>query len=58
MHMERTHNYWGVDMEFNDDKMLDVCMMTYLKTMVSEFPELITRKVASPVADHLVTLTA
>ncbi len=56
MHTGNKHNYLGVDLEFNDDGTLDVSMVNYLKNVIAEFPEMITRKAAMPVADHLFTI--
>jgi hypothetical protein len=56
MHMGRKHDYLGVDMEFNEDGTLDASMITYLKNVISEFPEMITGKSATPAADHLFTI--
>jgi hypothetical protein len=53
MHTGRTHNYLGVDMEFRKDGTLGVSMISYLKSVIKEFPELITGKAPSPAADHL-----
>jgi hypothetical protein len=43
-------------MEFKEDGMLDVSMVAYLKNVISDFPELITGKAATPAADHLFTI--
>ncbi len=56
MHMGNKHNYLGVDLEFNDDGTLDVSMVNYLKSIIAEFPEMITGKAAMPAADHLFTV--
>ncbi len=56
MHTGKKHDYLGVDMEFMDDGTLDVSMITYLKNVIAEFPEMITGKVATPTADHLFTV--
>ncbi len=56
MHMGNTHDYLGVDLEFNDDSTLDVLMVNYLKSVIAEFPEMITGKAATPAADHLFTI--
>ncbi len=56
MHTKRKHNYLGVDMEFNDDGTLEASMITYLKNVISEFPEVIREKLATPAADHLFTI--
>ncbi len=53
MHTGRKHNYLGVDMEFNDDGTLDVLMIPYLKNAITDFPELIVGRAATPAADHL-----
>ncbi len=56
MHTGCKHNYLGVDMEFNDDGTLEASMITYLKNVISKFPEVITGKLATPAADHLFTI--
>jgi hypothetical protein len=43
-------------MEFNDNGTLDASMIMYLKNVISEFPEMITGKLAAPAADHLFTI--
>ncbi len=53
MHMERKHNYPGMDMEFNEDGKLDVSMITYLKNMIADFPEVIRLGAAMAASDHL-----
>ncbi len=53
MHMEKKHDYLGVDMEFNKDKMLDVSMITYLKNVIVGFLEEVRGKAATPAAVHL-----
>jgi hypothetical protein len=56
MHTGCKHDYLGVDMEFNDDGTLEASMIMYLKNVISEFPEIITGKSATPAADHLFTI--
>jgi hypothetical protein len=56
MHTRCKHDYLGIDMEFNENGMLDVFMITYLKNVILDFPELITEKAATPAADHLFTI--
>jgi hypothetical protein len=56
MHTGNKHDYLGVDLEFNDDGTLDVLMVNYLKSVIAEFPEMITGKAATPAADHLFTV--
>jgi hypothetical protein len=34
MHTGQKHKYWGMDMEFNRDGMLEVSMITYLKNVI------------------------
>jgi len=53
MHMGRKHDYLGVDMEFCDDGALEVSMFKFLKNMISEFPELIKGRAATPAHDKL-----
>jgi hypothetical protein len=56
MHTGHNHNCLGVNMEFNDDKTLEASMITYLKNVISKFPEIIMGKSAMPAADHLFTI--
>ncbi len=56
MHTGLKYDYLGVDMEFKEDRTLDVSMVAYLKNVISDFPELITRKAATPAADYLFTI--
>ncbi len=56
IHTGRKHDYLGVNMEFNDDETLEASMIRYLKNVISEFPEVITGKSATPAADHLFTI--
>jgi hypothetical protein len=56
MHMGSKHDYLGVDMEFNNDGTLEASMITYLKNVISKFPEMITGKSATPAAEHLFTI--
>ena len=53
MHTGKKHNYWGVDMEFNEDETLDVSMIKYLKNAINEFPEMIKGRTATPPHDKL-----
>jgi hypothetical protein len=55
MHTGRKNDYLGVDVEFKEDGTLDVSMVAYLKNVISDFPKMITRKAATPAADHLFT---
>ncbi len=34
MHTKQKHHYLGMDMEFNEDDMLEVSMITYLKNVI------------------------
>jgi hypothetical protein len=56
MHTGNKHDYLGVDLEFNDDGTLNVLMVNYLKSIIAEFPEVITGKAATPAAGHLFTV--
>ncbi len=53
MHLGRKHNYLGVDMEFCNGGALEVSMFKYLMNVISEFPELIKGRVATPAHDKL-----
>ena len=56
MHTGMKHNYLGVDIEFNEDTTLDVPMISYLKGVIAEFPELIKGRAATPATEHLFTV--
>jgi hypothetical protein len=56
MHTGNKQDYMGVDLEFNDDGTLDMSMVNYLKSVIAEFPEMVTGKAATPAADHLFTI--
>ena len=56
MHKGCKHDYLGMDMEFTSKGTLQVSMITYLKNVITGFPEMITRKVATPAADYLFTI--
>ncbi len=53
MHTGCKHDYLGVDMEFTDDGTLEVLIFKYLRNVIEEFPEKITRRAATPAAGHL-----
>ena len=53
MHTRRKHNYLGVDLEFQEDKNLQVSMVKYLKHVIEGFPELIVGEAASQEGDRL-----
>ncbi len=44
MHTGREHNYLGVNMEFRKNGTLGVSMIAYLKSVIAEFPEIISGK--------------
>lgn len=43
MHTGRTHEYLGVDMEFQMNGTLGISLIPYLKNVITEFPEIINR---------------
>jgi hypothetical protein len=53
MYTGEKHEYFGMDMEFNKDGMLEVSMITYLKNVIEQFQEEISGRTLSPVAEHL-----
>jgi hypothetical protein len=53
MHTGRKHNYLGMEIEFNEDDMLEVSMITYLKNITGLFPKEMLGKASSPAAEHL-----
>jgi hypothetical protein len=42
-----------MDMEFNEDGMLEVLMIPYLKNVIEQFPKEISGRALSPAAEHL-----
>jgi hypothetical protein len=52
VHTKKKHNYLGMDMEFNDKGTLEVSMITYLKDIIEQFPEVINKKATCPAAEH------
>jgi hypothetical protein len=56
MHTGRKHVYLGVDMEFNKDGTLDVSMFNYLANVIRDFPEVISGRATTPVADYLFSI--
>jgi hypothetical protein len=54
MHLGKKHDYLRVDMEFCDDRALEVStMIKYLKNVIEEFPEVIKGRAAMPAHDKL-----
>jgi hypothetical protein len=53
MHSGKKHDYLGVDMEFNDDRTLEVLMIKCLQNVIEDFPEVIMGWAATPASDHL-----
>jgi hypothetical protein len=53
MHTGRKHKYLGMDMEFNEDGILEVLMITYLKNVIEQFPEKISGRASSLGVEHL-----
>jgi hypothetical protein len=53
MQLGNNHDYLGVDMEFCDDGALEVSMFKYLENVISEFPEIIEGRAATPAHDKL-----
>jgi hypothetical protein len=53
MHTGKKHDYLGMNMEFNDDRTLNILMIKYLQDVIEDFPEVITGRAATPAADHL-----
>ncbi len=53
MHTGRKHDYLGVDLEFCEDRNLQVSMVKYLENVIKEFVELIVGRVATPAGDRL-----
>ncbi len=53
MHTRKKHDNLGMNMEFNNDRTLDISMIKYLQDVIKDFLEVITGRAATPAADHL-----
>ena len=53
VHRGKIHDYLGMDLDFTNKGVVKVAMIKYLKKIISDFPELINTKAATPAADHL-----
>jgi len=53
MHVGNKHDYLGVDLEFQQDRRLNVLMVNYLRNVIEGFPEQIVVRAATPAADRL-----
>ena len=48
MHVGNKHDYLGVDLEFQQDRRLNVSMVNYLKNVIKGFSEQIVGRAATP----------
>ncbi len=55
MHVGNKHDYLGVDLEFDQDKQLNVSMVNYLKNVIKVFPEQIVGRAATPAGEDYLT---
>ncbi len=53
MHVGNKHDYLGVDLEFQQDRWLDVLMVNYLKNVIEGFSEQIVGRAATPAGERL-----
>jgi hypothetical protein len=53
MHMGSKHDCLNIDMEFKQDGMLYASMVTYLKSVMADLPEIVGGRVAMPASNHL-----
>jgi hypothetical protein len=53
IHTGQKHEYLRMDIEFNEDGMLEVSMITYSKNVIEQFPKEISGWALSPAAEHL-----
>jgi hypothetical protein len=51
IHMENKHDYLGVDLEFQQDRKLNVLMVNYLKDVIKAFPEQIVGRAVTPAGE-------
>jgi hypothetical protein len=52
----KNHDYLGMDLDFTKPGEVKVTMINYLKGVLEDFPEIITRSATSPGGDHLFTV--
>jgi hypothetical protein len=49
----KSHDYLGMIMNYNDDKTVEIDMKSYIENIISEMPEDMIGKAATPAANHL-----
>ena len=58
IHRGKVHDYLGMDLDFNSNKVLKIGMIKYLKKILEELPEEIKSAAATPAAEHLFDVMA
>ncbi len=52
----KVHNYLGMDLNFANEGVAQISMITYTTKILTNFPEAITTSCATPAANHLFTV--
>ncbi len=53
VHRGKVHDYLGMDLNFANEGVAQILMITYTTKILTNFPEAITTSCATPAADHL-----
>jgi hypothetical protein len=56
VHHGKVHDYLGMDLNFANEGVAQISMITYTTKVLTDFPEAITTSCATPAADHLFTI--
>ncbi len=56
VHRDKVHNYLGMDLNFANEVVAQISMITYTTKILTNFPEAITTSCATPAAYHLFTV--
>jgi hypothetical protein len=56
VHHGKVHNYLGMDLNFANEGVAQISMITYTTKVLTDFPEAITTSCATPAADNLFTI--
>ncbi len=56
VHCGKVHNFLGMDLNFANEGVAQILMITYTTKILTDFSEAITTSCATPAADHLFTV--
>jgi hypothetical protein len=56
VHRGKVHNFLGMDLNFANEGVAQISMITYTTKFLTDFPEAITTSCATLAADHLFTI--